>query len=213
VPDIRNRAIPFHERPARVAIVIIKSDFSAPCVVEYCVPRTTAALKERLAASPIQCHPDCKVERVVYLVEGLNPEIVAIFGHKLDMDPIFFVDHERTSNYQTLPYEPGLAPRLPSLMNSDETWSMTYYEIRVPPPEDELVSYSVGCGTSGRDAQRQSISSKWEQQFVLTRKCSVWKNSSSGVHSSEYNISCMNSFNSRSIDPMRSTLLESTCMV
>lgn len=177
VPDDRNRAIPFEARTARVAIVTMKSDRSIPCVDKYNVPGNTAALKDRLSAVPSrsQCHADCKVESVIYLVEGLNPEIVSIFGYKLDIDPMLFASHERSSNYQTLPNEAGLGPRLPSLVNRDTTWRITYYDIRTPPPEDTFTSYTVGCALSGRDAQTQRINNKWEQPFILTRKCSVWR--------------------------------------
>jgi hypothetical protein len=108
----------------------------------------------------------------IYLVEGLNPDVVSALGQGLRVDPAFFADHERTSTYPRLPYEPSLAPRLPSLMHHEQAFSLNYYDIRAPSHKFE--SFSVGCADSGRDVQISRLNDKWEHPVVVRRRCSVW---------------------------------------
>jgi hypothetical protein len=110
---------------------------------------------------------------MIYLVEGLNTEVIALLGDELQVDPMFFVTHERTSTYLRWPYEPNLAPCLPSLIDGNRSFTASYYDIRAL--REEFGSFSVGCAESGRDALRTKLGKDWEPTVILHRKSSFWK--------------------------------------
>jgi hypothetical protein len=174
LPDIRNRSVPLRARLAKVTLLQYQ-DGSLLSRMDFRLPDDLDRLTRHLSVVNdfIRQEADRRPIQNIYLVEGLNPDVVSALGQGLRVDPAFFADHERTSTYLRLPYEPSLAPRLPSLMDHEQTFSLNYYDIRAPSHKFE--SFSVGCADSGRDVQISRLNDKWEHPVVVRRRCSVWR--------------------------------------
>ena len=124
--------------------------------------------------------------RNIWLIEGINPEIVATLGNHFRMDPSFFLDYERTSKWRRKPDEPNLLPFLPSTRDSQRLFCLPYYEVQELGPPFE--GHSVGCADTGRYVARN----KWDGSFVGTcivdRRCCFWsRETANGGWDSESN--------------------------
>ncbi|KAF4449417.1 hypothetical protein F53441_7279 [Fusarium austroafricanum] len=170
LPDGRNRATMLRDRQhIRATLLELDSDGKMSSPTEF--PRLTDL---RQHFSQVQrLRQGSQGRRMIYLVEGLNTEVIALLGEELRVDPMFFVTHERTSTYLRWPYEPNLAPCLPSLIDGDRSFTANYYDSRVL--SEEFGSFSVGCAESGRDALATKLGKNWEPTVILHRKCSFWK--------------------------------------
>ncbi|WXC41208.1 hypothetical protein QX201_001024 [Fusarium graminearum] len=165
LPDGRNRAVILCDRQnIRASLFELGTENQISSPTEF---PTFVDLQKHFK------HPRLDACRRIYLVEGLNPQIVALLGEQLNVDPIFFVTHERTSTYLRWPYEPNLAPCLPSLLDGGQSFTASYYDVRVL--SEQLGTFSVACAESGRDALRTKLGKEWEPTVILHRKCSFWK--------------------------------------
>lgn len=165
LPDGRNRAVLLCDRQnIRASLFELGTENQISSPTEF---PTFVDLQKHFK------HPRLDACRRIYLVEGLNPQIVALLGDQLNVDPIFFVTHERTSTYLRWPYEPNLAPCLPSLLDGGQSFTASYYDVRVL--SEQLGTFSVVCAESGRDALRTKLGKEWEPTVILHRKCSFWK--------------------------------------
>ncbi|KAL6919687.1 hypothetical protein FSHL1_003666 [Fusarium sambucinum] len=165
LPDGRNRAVLLCDRQnIRASLFELETENQIPPPTEF--PSFVDLQKHFKDPRPNAC-------RRIYLVEGLNPQVVALLGESLNIDPIFFVTHERTSTYLRWPYEPNLAPCLPSLIDGSQSFTANYYDIRAL--SEQLGTFSVACAESGRDALRTKLGKEWEPTVILHRKCSFWK--------------------------------------
>lgn len=170
LPDGRNRAIMLCDRQhVRATVLELNSEGKMLSPAEF--PHVTQLRNHFSQLRKLR--QDGQSHRTIYLVEGLNTEVIALLGDELQVDPMFFVTHERTSTYLRWPYEPNLAPCLPSLIDGNRSFAASYYDIRAL--SEEFGSFSVGCAESGRDALRTKLGKDWEPTVILHRKCSFWK--------------------------------------
>ncbi|KAH7269633.1 uncharacterized protein BKA55DRAFT_17874 [Fusarium redolens] len=170
LPDGRNRAIMLCDRQhVRATVLELNSEGKMLSPTEF--PHVTQLRSHFSQLRKLR--QDGQSRQMIYLVEGLNTEVIALLGDELKVDPMFFVTHERTSTYLRWPYEPNLAPCLPSLIDGNRSFTASYYDIRAL--GEEFGSFSVGCAESGRDALRTKLGKDWEPTVILHRKCSFWK--------------------------------------
>ncbi|KAJ3549633.1 hypothetical protein NM208_g406 [Fusarium decemcellulare] len=174
LPDFRNRAVPLRNRSAHATLLSFDDNW-CPSRTDFTGPESLKKLQDHFSKLVRRRQGMTAGEglRHVYLLEGLNSDVVSIFGQELHIDPTFFANHERTSTYLRLPYEPSLALRLPSVVDSAQMFTATYYDIRTPNRPFE--SFSVACASSGRDVLTSRLSRNWEQAVILHQKCSIWK--------------------------------------
>ncbi|CAG9948361.1 unnamed protein product [Clonostachys rosea f. rosea IK726] len=163
LPDPRNYAVPLCNRSARATLFNFPED-GAPRRSDF----TGVDGPEKLALH-FQAN---RSGRNVYLLEGLNPAYIAVFGDALRIDPRFFADHDRNSADLSLPFEPSIITRLPSLLNQDQSIMMGYHELRNP--DRRFESFNVSCAESGRDMWTSRLAQGWEYPIILHQKCSAW---------------------------------------
>ncbi|VUC30827.1 unnamed protein product [Clonostachys rosea] len=163
LPDPRNYAVPLRDRSARATLFSFSED-GAPRRSDF----TGVEGPEKLALHFQSTRPG----RNVYLLEGLNPAYIAVFGDALRIDPRFFADHDRNSADLSLPFEPSIITRLPSLLNQDQSIMVGYHELRNP--DRRFESFNVSCADSGRDMWTSRLAQGWEYPIILHQKCSAW---------------------------------------
>lgn len=167
LPDSRNRAINFRSRAASTTVLAF-SDGCEPL-------RTDLSDAKKLQQHFKQVHQnesEHSPQRRVYLQEGINPEFISVLGQELNVEPMFFVDHERTSHTLGWFNECNLAPQLPSSMDSSTSFTCSYYDLRATEPS--LETFRAACADTGRDALTHRLRGEWQPTVVIHQKCSVW---------------------------------------
>jgi hypothetical protein len=114
-------------------------------------------------------------ERNVILVEGLSRQLISTLGSRFDIQPSFFVEHERTVIFTADPQEASDFPLLPSCIKwrtYADGLTMKYFEpmgFSPPPP-----SFGMVCAETGRHIGVSRVNGKIESVGVCRRKCSIW---------------------------------------
>ncbi|CAM1510821.1 Fc.00g083340.m01.CDS01 [Cosmosporella sp. VM-42] len=117
--------------------------------------------------------------RNIWLLEGLNPEIVALFGDHFGIDPHFFLEFERTSRWRRKRDEANLLRPLPSTRSSQQHFCIPYYEVRELAPE-HIRSYSISCAETGRYLALNKWNGSWLGTSIVDRKCGFWSRKTAG---------------------------------
>lgn len=113
--------------------------------------------------------------RRIYLVEGLDPNIIEALGTGFRMDPSIFVDQERASSSSRLADGVNHAPTLPSALNPKKSFTIKYYEVRrlLSPIDD----FRVSCAETGRHVKMNRFNGNFEPVGIVRRRCSYWSQS------------------------------------
>lgn len=165
-PDPGNEAAPVHWRQAAVTLLVVEDDSQTIHRSFYLKPgedvsRLQTELRSRREGA-----------RSIWLIEGLNSDLVAVLGDHFRMDPSFFLDYERTSRWRRKPEEPSLLPSLPSAREPRRLFCLPYCEIRELRPMKE--GYSITCADTGRSLWRTKWGHVWSGTCVVDRKCCFW---------------------------------------
>ncbi|KAF4976451.1 hypothetical protein FZEAL_6889 [Fusarium zealandicum] len=165
-------------------------DYSNQAESSECTPRLVAleaqddAVYQRLETSdPDELEAYFKVcrknkkkknnRKMVYIIEGTNPEFVAALGGQFRMHPSFFSDYLVVAHMST--ENQSIDNILPSIACSRDHLCLEYYEfLKWPDTYNDDVEVS-DCLHTGRGANRDKDLST----LSFNRKCSVWSSSKS----------------------------------
>ena len=163
-PDQMNMAAPLTGRASAATLLVVTGAKSIQRLFDMEAGQDIACLKWQL-------HHRAKGTRNIWLVEGLNCDMVAVLGEHFQMDPSFFLDYERSSQWRLRPHEANLVPPLPSARNPRRLFCLPYSEVR------ELGAAFrgfVSCAETGRYVHQNS----WHDSFIGTctvdRRCCFW---------------------------------------
>lgn len=112
----------------------------------------------------------------IILVEGLCPDLIDILGTEFDIDPSFFVNHERVGVFSQDPDGTTELPCLPSTINwsaNSKGVTFKYYEplsLSGLPP-----GFHLSCAHSGRHVGVFRLWGRISRGVVARRKCSIWQ--------------------------------------
>lgn len=111
----------------------------------------------------------------ILLVEGLSPTVIDGLGSRFNINPSFFVDHERVvvfnerhdgcSDYPTLPHSIRWKAGTNGLM-------LRYFEVMElnPVPDD----FRMSCADTGRHIGAVRTRGRISPVAIVRRKCSIW---------------------------------------
>lgn len=156
--DPENSAIPLSNRDAIVTLLTANNNGTYNRIAKFGPSQHLQTLQERLRECPVGSGN-------VWIVENINPNLVATLGEHFKMDPGFFLGYERSSKWRRWANEPNLAPALPAQINDGAFFSLRYYDLRDFGPE--IDSYSVSCADTGRHLHR----TKWNDYWVSPIYC------------------------------------------
>lgn len=171
IPDPGNEKAPICTRQAAVTLLIVLDDGSVQHVFDMKVGQDTTSFTMQLRGST-------GYARGIWLVEGLNSAIVEVLGDHFAMDPLFFLEYERTSIWRSGNNQPNLLRPLPSARTLQRLFCMPYYEVREIEPS--FVGYSVGCMDTGRYIARNKINGSFVNTCIADRKCCFWSKNRPG---------------------------------
>jgi len=164
-PDPENRAVPLDRRRAKATLLIVdEASRIRPCYEMESVQEMDDFRKQLQSRG--------NGTRNIWLVEGLTPELVATLGNHFKMDPLFFLEYERSSRWRRWAHEINLTPHLPSSLNSRRFFSIKYFELRDFGPAIE--SFSVSCADTGRRLDRDRWKNDWVSPSIVDRRCCYW---------------------------------------
>jgi hypothetical protein len=146
-------------------------DFTAPNNVVTSRFRDTAEARTFMEQTPPSQSTTEPVRRL-FLLQSLDPECVSLFGTALDIDPMLFMRHQRTSVWERSSNQPGNTPRLASLVDSRREFVFDYPELRrfrLKTP-----TFAMRCAENGRNVSLSRQNGDFDQVGVLQRKLSFW---------------------------------------
>ena len=110
--------------------------------------------------------------RRLFLVEGLEPRLVGVLGQCFDIDPMLIARQQRTSTWESY-HRSGNTPLLPSLLEPDSSFHVTYYELHYYPQglPDKL---DWRCADSGRQISSSRMPGTFDRVGIVDRKVSYW---------------------------------------
>ena len=109
--------------------------------------------------------------REVWLLEGLDPNYVALFGEALEVDPRVFHRHSNTSLWQWR-HNAGCTPMLPSELDCTHSFQLQYRELRFFP--EGVDRFRLHCATSNRFIGTTSFDGKFDQIGTVERRITFW---------------------------------------
>ena len=112
--------------------------------------------------------------RRLYVLEGQSPEIFALLGLELKVDPRVLVRHQRTALYDA-EQDGGNSPCLASLINSNYSYSLEIYEPRHFP--GGFQSGSLECTDSLRHVMLPGKDGRFQDIGIICNKATFWSRS------------------------------------
>jgi hypothetical protein len=110
----------------------------------------------------------------IYIMEGLDPEYVEVYGSYFLMDPTFFVRHERNDlwNLKSLESHIHDPSPLPSVKDPETYFRAKYREVRQFGPQ--LRDWRTTCGLTGRHIAAIGFHGALDSVGAVARKLSFW---------------------------------------
>jgi hypothetical protein len=105
--------------------------------------------------------------QTIYIIEGLNSDLIGILGNYFNLPPLFFLEQER-SKYSV----PGARP-LPSIASTRPHISLRYGELLNIPPQIQG-NFSALCSATGRNVSVSRSNGTFSDIGIVTRTCSIW---------------------------------------
>ena len=172
-PNLRDPDHSVYANDRRYASVpqIACFDFTAPNNVVTKHFQDTAEARtfiEQLTASQNANEP----VRRLFLLQGLDPECVSLFGTALEIGPILFMRHQRTSLWERSSNQPGNTPELASLLDSKREFVSDYPELRRL--HLKTPTFAMRCAENGRNLSLSRQNGEFDHVGVLQRKLSFW---------------------------------------
>lgn len=110
---------------------------------------------------------ETSTRQTIYIVEGLNSDLIGILGSNFNLPPSLFLEQER-SKYSV----PGARP-LPSIASTRPHISLRYGELVDIPPQMQG-SFSALCSVTGRNVSVSRSNGAFSDIGVVVRTCSIW---------------------------------------
>ncbi|KAK0612181.1 hypothetical protein B0T14DRAFT_439473 [Immersiella caudata] len=111
----------------------------------------------------------------VFILEGLNPEYIAVLGGHFKMHPSMFVDHERTVVISPFTRQSSDFLTLPGTARTAQHFTLKYFEL-IRLPEDAL-GLRMYCAETGRHIALTRMKGDLMDVGVVRRKCTIWNRS------------------------------------
>jgi hypothetical protein len=175
-PDSNNRWSPLKTGNARVVMLEIEKGKKAQ--------RTDFSSATNLSAHLTLYPANTAAERPsigrIYIMEGLAPDFIAALGDHFFMNPGFFMDQERTTEWGLSHEGCKRTNSLPSLVDPEEMFLLKYRELR---DFGAIDTFSMWCARTSRGISVTSNTRpdlydlKFEPIGIVRRKCSFWSRS------------------------------------
>jgi hypothetical protein len=121
----------------------------------------------------LETRPADDVQRV-YILEGQNPNYVAVLGEYFRMHPSFFTEHERVDVIARGIGREGDAVVLPTMAVAREHFTLKYFELfRLP--DCLRNTFWLYCAVTGRHIGATRFLGSFSEIGIVRRKCSVWR--------------------------------------
>ncbi|OCK89139.1 uncharacterized protein K441DRAFT_681398 [Cenococcum geophilum 1.58] len=115
-----------------------------------------------------------KPPRRLFLLEGLSPEYVAVFGSHFPIDPTFFMQHQRTALWEGR-HRAGNTPMLASLKDPETSFMIEYSELLYFIDTPQIRSLRNPNDNRHINLSRKpKISTDLDQVGIMHRKASFW---------------------------------------
>lgn len=163
-PDAWNWAIPLSRRSANCVIL----QFTRSQTIKKAMFDEPARLNGFLNLMSMEATEDSVCN--IYIVQNINSEVVSALGHHLQVPPLVFMSHERTSWWSRQHDNANHAPELPSLTNPEQAFQLNYYEVLYL--LRDIQDFRVSCAQSGRYIHRTKLKGQFIQGVIVNRKCS-----------------------------------------
>jgi hypothetical protein len=112
----------------------------------------------------------------LYVLQGLNPEFVELFGNHFDIDPAIFLRHQRTALWEA-PHRAGNTPYLASVENPTKSFMIEYCELRYFHEDPRKPSLRNPADMRHINfSQMPHFSRDIDRVGVMHRKASFWSN-------------------------------------
>jgi hypothetical protein len=110
----------------------------------------------------------------IYILEGLDPNYVEVYGSYFFMDPRFFVKQARNSlwNLRHAESHPHDTPCLTSLIDPERYFHVKYREVRQFGPQ--LTNWRTTCAVTGRHVAAIGFDGRLDNIGAVARKFSFW---------------------------------------
>lgn len=164
--DTKNNGILFNRDVSRTRIISLRDGRA----VQLQDLNSASELRQYLSTQPTLGKKGSA--RTIYLVEGLCSPIVDVLGSHFDIDPSFFMRHERTSIFNHDHYMVNDLPLLPSLLDPKDQFCLKYYE--VIHFQDKIEDFRLFCAITGRHIGVTRMMGMDNPVAVARRKCSFW---------------------------------------
>jgi hypothetical protein len=109
--------------------------------------------------------------RELWLLEGLDPNYVALFGHALQVDPLVFL-RQRKINLWQWRHNAGCTPMLPSSVDYTHGFQLEYRELRFFP--EGIDRFGLRCARNNRLVGATSFNEKFDHVGILHRRATFW---------------------------------------
>jgi hypothetical protein len=109
--------------------------------------------------------------RELWLLEGLDPNYVALFGDALQVDPLVFVRHGNTNHWQWR-HQAGCTPMLPSLLDYTHSFRLEYRELRFFP--EGIDRHWLQCASTNHLIGTTSFNEKFDHVGIAKRRATFW---------------------------------------
>ena len=109
--------------------------------------------------------------RELWLLEGLDPNYVSLFGQALEVDPLVFLRHRNLGLWQWR-HNAGCTPMLPSSHDYTHSFQLEYRDLRFFPEGIDRLGFR--CASSDRYIGTTSFNGKFDHVGILERKATFW---------------------------------------
>jgi hypothetical protein len=136
-----------------------------------CSPRQFRSLNETSTYLNTNTRALDACTRELWLLEGLDPTYVALFGHALEVDPLVFIRHRNNGLWQWR-HQAGCTPLLPSLVDFKHSFQLKYRELRFFP--GGIDRFRLRCVSSNRHVGATCFNEKFDHVGIVERRVTFW---------------------------------------
>lgn len=123
-------------------------------------------------AARLVLHASERGRRTVWIVEGLGPAVVAVFGAHFGLHPSVFVEQERVVVMSKKPDGESDGLPLPSALRARDHVCLKYFEVMCI--DRRPASFRLVCADTGRHIGVSRDDGVFNEAIVVRRKATFW---------------------------------------
>jgi hypothetical protein len=168
-PKSVKQQIPWNTTPGRV--VILEACQQPKSSVHF--QRTVSCDTPESLKAHLETRPANDANRV-YMLEGQNPNFIAVLGEYFRIHPSFFAEHERIDVIARGVERESDAVVLPTMAVAREHFTLKYFELFLL-PDCLRNTFWLYCALTGRHIGATRFSGSFMEVGIVRRKCSIWR--------------------------------------